>query len=456
MTHELSASDRKTVLLGVSLFLLLVSLLRAGVAAAQQYIAVEQTAFDDVADIPDPGTLDIDIDDAIRQAIILLAGEEKPPWITDANFVFKLRTYEFERHSSAAISDEALAVGGEAMFETGHIADLVRIGAGYHFSKGVNTAPQPDATGLLAADGGDVSVVSSAFIKLGHDDRLAGWLGRHSFNLPYLNRNDSRMIPFTHEAYVIGRIGTDFDWSVAHFSKVKPWASEEFVSMSEAAGAIGTDKGVSAAATDIMIAEETNVFLLALYGWDTFSTYYAEGNWWPPGLGDRDLKFGTQYARQASVGKELLGKFDTSQFGLKVTAGFGSLHTRLSYTQSGRGAELRNPWGGNPYYNEMMLEGFDRPGERAWRLAVTLTGTPWGRSAWSGDVSIGHGYDARQEESLVNLPSVNEVDVTIDYRPQSGPLNGLWLRVRYAESESSDDIRRRNIRLILNYELPVL
>jgi hypothetical protein len=176
----------------------------------------------------------------------------------------------------------------------------------------------------------------------------------------------------------------------------------------------------------------------------------------PPAWEIGTWKFGTQYARQASVGKELLGHFDTSQLGVKVTAGFGSLHGRLSYTQSARGAELRNPWGGNPYYNEMMLEGFDRPGERAWRLAVTLTGTPWGRPAWSGDVSIGHGYDARQEESLVDLPSVNEVDITIDYRPQSGPLNGLWWRVRYAESESSNDIRRRNIRLILNYELPVL
>ena len=81
MTHELSAIDRKAVLRGVSLFLLLVSLLRAGIAAAQQYIAVEQTAVDDVADIPDPGTLDFEIDTLIRRAVILLPGEEKPPWI---------------------------------------------------------------------------------------------------------------------------------------------------------------------------------------------------------------------------------------------------------------------------------------------------------------------------------------------------------------------------------------
>lgn len=450
--HELD----RAALRGVGVSLLLVSLVRAEVVVAQQYIAVEETAVDDVADIPDPGTLGLGVEEE-RTIVLTPAEEGRPPWIRDANFDLNLRAYDFERHSSISTSNEAFALGGEAMVETGHIADFVRIGAGYHFSKGVD-APTPLAapTGLVSTDGGDISVLSSAFVKLGHDDRMAGWLGRHPFNLPYVNRNDSRMIPVTHEAYVLGRIGTARDWAIGHFSKIKPWGSEEFVPMSEAAGALGTDKGVSALGTDISIGEDTNVFVLVLQGWDTFSTYYAEGNWWMRGFGERELKFGAQYTRQASVGEQLVGDFDTSLLGLKVTAGFGSLHTRLSYTQSGRDAGLRSPWGGSPNYNEMMLESFSRAGERAWRLAMTLTGTPWGRPEWSGDVSIGHGYDARRDGALEGLSSVNEVDLTIDYRPQSAPLNGLWLRVRYAQSEFADDVTRRNLRVIVNYKLPVL
>jgi hypothetical protein len=103
VTHELSAINHKTVLRGVSLFLLLVSLLRAGIAAAQQYFAVEQTAVDDVADIPDPGTLGIDVDTVIRRAIVLLRARKSPRG-SRMRILISFRAYEFERHSSAAIS----------------------------------------------------------------------------------------------------------------------------------------------------------------------------------------------------------------------------------------------------------------------------------------------------------------------------------------------------------------
>lgn len=226
--------------------------------------------------------------------------------------------------------------------------------------------------------------------------------------------------------------------------------------MSEAAGALGTDKGVSTLGTRIRVDEDTDVFLLGLYGWDTFSTYYTEGNWRSIVFGERGLKVGAQYTRQASVGREFLGHFATSQLGLKYTMGFGSFHTRMTYTQTGRDERLRSPWGGRPSYNEMMLESFSRAGERAWRFTMSLTGTPWGQPAWSGFVSLGHGYDARSGNTMEGLPSADEVDLTIDYRPQSGPLNGLWLRMRYAYAEFSDNTSRRNIRLIVNYGLPIL
>ena len=69
---------------------------------------------------------------------------------------------------------------------------------------------------------------------------------------------------------------------------------------------------------------------------------------------------------------------------------------------------------------------------------------------------MAHGYDAIDDETRGPLPDIDEVDVTIDYRPQSGPLSGLWLRIRYAHAEFSDNTTRRNFRMIVNYALPML
>ena len=254
----------------------------------------------------------------------------------------------------------------------------------------------------------------------------------------------------------MGRSGTDKDFVFGHFTKVKLWDSEEFISMSEAAGAVGTNEGVTALGARFNLNEHTNIFALGLYGWDTFATYYAEANWLSLLLGDRGLKAGAQYTRQKSVGKQLVGDFDTSQFGLKWTMGFGSLLTRFTYTRTGRDAAVRSPWGGRPTYNSMMIEEFSAAGQRAARFSISLTGSRWGRPAWSGSVSIAHGFDAQDPDSMESLADVNEVDLTIDYRPESGVLRGLWFRIRHAYADYDDGTSSRNIRLIINYALPIL
>ena len=57
-------------------------------------------------------------------------------------------------------------------------------------------------------------------------------------------------------------------------------------------------------------------------------------------------------------------------------------------------------------------------------------------------------------------PDQRELDITIDYRFQSRVLKGLWLRARAAFVDQDNDVGGtgdvEDIRLILNYDLPIL
>lgn len=61
-------------------------------------------------------------------------------------------------------------------------------------------------------------------------------LYRQDFRLPYLNRQDSRMIPNTHEGDVVRRLDSKFNFIVGHISKMKSRDSEQFIPMAEVAG----------------------------------------------------------------------------------------------------------------------------------------------------------------------------------------------------------------------------
>lgn len=57
----------------------------------------------------------------------------------------------------------------------------------------------------------------------------------------------------------------------------------------------------------------------------------------------------------------------------------------------------------------------------------------------------------------VLLPDEKEFDITVDYRVQQGPLRGVWFRVRngYVDFDRKGG-SSNNVRIIVNYELPVL
>jgi hypothetical protein len=384
------------------------------------------------------------------------AVSDAPPFIRDATFGFNFRAYVFDKENTDNSKDSANALGGELKFVSGNFLEIARIGLSYYISEPVGDSENAGATGLVAPDGGGLQVLGQAFLELGHPGTLQGAFGRRAYRIPYLSTNDSRMIPITQEAYVVARTGTPFDFGIGYFAKTKPKNSEDFISMSEAAGAAGTSDGVSAAWGILNLKDKPRLSVFNLYGRNTFNTLYAEANWADYLLRHSGIKVGAQYTDQRSVGDELVGDFRTWQAGLGFVGSVKSAILKLVHTRTGTGGSVRSPWGGLASYNFMMLESFNRPGEKAWRLTASLTGTPWKAGAWSGFASVVHGNDARDATTGLPAPDVTEVDLTIDYRPTGGPIKGLWVRLRGAYAKFDDSTSEWETRLIVNYSMPML
>ena len=120
---------------------------------------------------------------------------------------------------------------------------------------------------------------------------------------------------------------------------------------------------------------------------------------------------------------------------------------------------IQSPWGLWPGYLGLMLSDFDRPGECAFLLGFSYDFKNVGVPGFSAFANFASGFNAESvtSGSTAKFSDQHEVDVTFDYVFGEGTLKGLWLRARGAwrqeDGAPRDDYQ---IRVILNYELPIL
>lgn len=67
------------------------------------------------------------------------------------------------------------------------------------------------------------------------------------------------------------------------------------------------------------------------------------------------------------------------------------------------------------------------------------------------------GWDIVDPDTGVSQADEVEYNVTLDYKPKSGALKGLWVRLRYIYIDFDSGVGHRwNTRLIINYQIPGL
>ena len=377
--------------------------------------------------------------------------EELPEFLRDSSLTMHFRSYDFSRDTENESDPDALAFGGEVRFLSGLLKNTFRIGASYYLSHDIHE-DEGEKILFLTSQGEDINTLGELYLVATVDEYSAR-LYRQSFSLPYLNKQDSRMVPNTHEAYVIQYDGEQLDAIAGHITQIKKRNAQGFTSMAEAAGATNSGKGTSMAGARYYINSDTNIGAINYFTDDVFNIFYSEFNYTNKLTKEFSTKITTQFTHQKSVGETLIGEFDTNHYGLQLKASYQQMILTLAATNTGSGAAITSPFGGRPGFLSLMISDFDRANEQGLLAGLSYDFSRWGLPGLSSFAKIAWGKNAEDASSGHNLPDLSEYNLTIDYKPETSVLNGLWLRLRHARSDFEGGAYTKDTSVILNYEL---
>ena len=378
-----------------------------------------------------------------------------PPFWRDAELDFGLRIYDFRRDNGIETIADSLAAGTELTFSSGKWRERLSTVITWHTSFGLGSSEGSGNSGLLGEGESDVSVISRAYLQYDFGEVLSTRLYRQDFNMPYINRQDIRMIPNTFEAYVLRYPGKRLEWLAGHVTKIKKRDSEEFVPMAEAAGVDGDDTGTSVVAGRYNFADESVLGVVFQHTDDLFSTAYSEGSVRRTLSENWGMQLAAQLTNQWSVGGEKLGDFSTYTWGLRGMLSYRGAVLTTAYTKTGDAA-IRTPFGGTPGFTSSMIFDFDRANEEAWRIGLSQNFAKLGLPGVSLIVNY---TESRNSTTDIGepLPDADELDITADFRPEEGFFKGIWLRVRYSDANRGSPVAdREDWRITLNYSVSAL
>lgn len=373
--------------------------------------------------------------------------------LRDTKFKFNLRSYYFDRHKFDGSQSQAWAIGGWTGLKTGYFLDHISLGATGYTSQKLFGENDKGGTGLLAPGQEGYSVLGEAYVDLRIMDDLNLYVGRKEFDTPFINRDDTRMTPNTFEAIALqgkaklGEGGGLLKYGAGYFDRIKNKDSDNFVPMSEDAGA-SVDRGVFTAG---VLYEKGNFSIGAIdyYSPDVINIGYAETKLTIPINDDWKPRLAAQFTDQRSVGENYLREdsFSVQQFGIKAELPVKRALFTVGYTYTTDGADTINPWSGYPGYTAVQVQEFHRAGEGAFLVRAGYDFTiVKGLSAYALAV---FGTDPANEGQFRQ----NEYDVNLQWAPPEGILKGLSLRVRYAlaQQDGGDVDDLTDFRVICNY-----
>ncbi len=299
-----------------------------------------------------------------------------PNFIADTEMVFNFRSFYFPLRERDGTTAYAWTAGGKLAFQTGWWRERLQIGAGLYTSVPLVADDPLALTGLLREGERGFAALGEAFLKARWRD-VEGTLFRHELDLPYVNINDSRMAPNSFQGLTVKGIARGvpwlnrLDWVAGYLTDMRPRNDDSFISMSERAGALGTDDGMILGGAHFRPAENLSVGGYSYWVRNTFNTGYAEADYLWKLNADWAMRFQGQLTHQISVGDEFLGDFNTWVAGGRVATSFRGFTGWLGFTRTGDDERIRNPYGSYPGYTSLMQSDFNRAGERAWVVGLS-------------------------------------------------------------------------------------
>jgi outer membrane porin, OprD family len=367
------------------------------------------------------------------------------PFFRDSIFSLEPRFYYRYLDNGSGVH-EAFATGGALVLTSGWWRDTVQLGIGGYTTQPLATGRDPGGTGLLRSNGDGLAVLGQAWAKV-HIAPATVTLFRQEIELPFINGDDTRMIPNMFEAYRLDIKPSDvLRFGFAYVTREKSKTSAEFRPMSEVAGVRGVDRGTSVFGFLFGAKDATYIGAVNELTWDLLNTAYVEASKTWRLWDDFQLRGELQFIDQQSVGEELLGRFATQLYGASLITSYRSAVLTVVFTRTADGSEILRPFGGTPAFNSLMISDFDGAGESSLGVGLSYDFARIGLTGVKAFVNYAHGeLPANQHE--------DEIDGTIDYRVDYGPLKNFWLRLRYAHNSPSNQPATEDFRIILNYTL---
>ena len=368
--------------------------------------------------------------------------------------VVQLRTYYFDSESLTGVPSEAWALGGWAGLRSPWWGDVFQVGVVGYTSQRLYGPDDKDGTKLLDTGQQPINVLGEAFGAV----RIMGQTitaYRQLINRPFINPQDSRMVPNTFEAYTLTGAAGDVSYTGGYITKMKVRQSEDFVWMSNTAGGTGNQAGVIYAGGTWDFIKNGYIRVDEQYAVDVFNTFYIDGKY-PIALDDKStLALGAQYYPQTSVGDEQIGAFSTWGVGLQASYARGPFGVQLYYTQMGKGHDTLNPYGDHASYLNLMQVAFNTAGERAWAVGGNVSFADLGAPGLTAAAIYAQGSDRIDSSNGSAIPDRNETDVRVDYAVGKGSwLEGLVATLRYSWlNQDGSPQTATQLRAYINYAI---
>lgn len=374
------------------------------------------------------------------------------------------RLYYFTQRNKTTGDDyddvrESLAVGGYLKYETPWLADHFGAGiAGYASMPLFDELNERDegGTGLLTPKNNSIFALGEAYLK-GRYAETEARVWRQRIETPFINGNDSRMLPQTFEAYGFqsGDID-DLDLSLYWVDKEKARDTELFVPMTEMAGLQGTSGGVFMAGADWKPVAQMPTRFWNYLAPDLDNTFFSELSYVFGDPKDVEYTILFQGVDQRSVGDERAGDYNGAEAGLLGKLKFNGLTLELGGTVVDNATGIRNSWGTYPFFNNLMSYAFNRAGEKALHLGAGYDFAGIGWNGFTANVKAGFGDtpDTGRNASFDR----DEYDLNLEYK-FDGDLKGLSLLNRWSLQDADEDQGGRDgfqVRLRLQYDFQLM
>jgi len=381
-------------------------------------------------------------------------------FLAGSSLLLKPRTYYLDRDRDQDPDSVGLALGGAIEYRSGWWLDRLQLGATVFTSQKLYGPSDKDGTLLFKPGPESFTVLGEAKLMLRIADHTGIRLGRQRFELPYLGSHDIRMVPNTFEAVAVGDISVEDDglaWIAAYVDAIKRKNDDEFISMSEAAGAGNSDEGVFMAGLRYQLPGGWEINALDQYTNDVFNTAFVKALKDFPLRSSWTLGFNVQYTDQRDLGDALIGEFSTSLLSTKLELKGESTTWRVALSTTGDERGIQKPYGNPANFLSVIVEDFDRAGEDAWLIGAThdFGQVGIGELSLFGNIVSGNTPDSGPSAS----PDQVEYDLTVDYRMNRGWADRLWLRVRVAYVDQDEALGGNDFldfRIIVNYDLETL